>query len=204
MTSSTSPQRSVPRKTPKQSRSIATVTAVIEAAARILESEGSNSFSTNAVAELAGVGIGSLYQYFPDKEALVWALIVRETSLLLDDAESAAKAPSGDAALAILIQATVAHQLRRPALARLLDFEEARLPLDADNQRVAGRFLSLVSGALAHPDLPPQADKDTAARDVMAIIKGMIDAAGMHGETDQRDLAARVWRAAFGYLRHRP
>jgi AcrR family transcriptional regulator len=199
---STAPQRSHPRKTPKQARARATVVAIVEAAARILESAGSDGFSTNIVAERAGVSIGTLYQYFPDKEALLWALIVRETALLLDDAEAAKGAASGEAALAVLIRATVAHQLRRPALARLLDFEEARLPLDVDVQRVAERFLALLSDALAHPDLPPQAEKDTAARDVMAIIKGMIDAAGMHGETDQSHLAARVWRAVLGYLKY--
>jgi hypothetical protein len=41
---------------------------------------------------------------------------------------------------------------------------------------------------------------DAAARDVMAIIKGMVDAAGVRGETDQRTLSIRVQRAVFGYL----
>ena len=109
-------------------------------------------------------------------------------------------APSGEEALAALIRATVAHQLRRPTLAWLLDFEEARQPQDAGLQHVAGHFLSLVSGTLARLDLPPRTDPDTAARDVMAIIKGMIDAAGQHGESDRGDLAARVGRAVFGYL----
>ena len=195
------PQRPRPRKTPKQGRSLETVKAIIEAAARILEGEGPDGFSTNAVAVRAGVSIGSLYQYFPDKEALLGSLIARETSLLLDDAEAAAAEPSGDAALSALIRAAAAHQFRRPALARLLDFEEARLPLDAETQRVGGRFLVLVSDVLARPDLPPQADGGVAARDVMAIIKGMVDAAGAHGETDRHRLATRVRRAVVGYLR---
>ncbi len=195
-------RRAHPRKGPRQSRSIATVTAIVEAAARILEEREGEDFSTNAVAERAGVSIGSLYQYFPNKEAILWALITRETGLLLDEAQAASAASSGEAALAVLVEATVAHQLRRPVLARLLDFEEARLPQDPDVQQVAGRFLALVAAALGHPDLPCQPDPDTAARDVMAIIKGMIDAAGVHGETDQRDLRSRVWRAVVGYLRY--
>lgn len=52
-----------PRKRPRQARSVATFEAILEAAARILE------INTNAVAELAGVSIGSLYQYFPSKDA---------------------------------------------------------------------------------------------------------------------------------------
>ena len=200
MPAPSSPHRARPRKTPKQARALATVNMIIEAAARILEREGPDGFSTNAVAERAGVSIGSLYQYFPDKDALLGALITRETSLLLDEAEAAAAEPSGTAALLALIQAAVAHQLRRPTLARLLDFEEARLPMDAETQRVGGRFLALVSDALSRPDLPAQADVDVAARDIAAIVKGIIDAAGAYGETDQHQLAGRVRQAVAGYL----
>ena len=60
---------------------------IVEAAARILEQAGLGAFTTNAVAQRAGVSIGSLYQYFPRKEALIGALIIRETSLLLGDWE---------------------------------------------------------------------------------------------------------------------
>ena len=62
------------RKAPRQARSRATVEAVIEAGARILSDEGWAGFTTNKVAEAAGVSIGSLYQYFPDKDALVDAV----------------------------------------------------------------------------------------------------------------------------------
>jgi AcrR family transcriptional regulator len=59
------------KKIPKQDRSRITVEAIIEAAARIIEKGGLAALSTNRVAELAGVSVGSLYQYFPNKEALV-------------------------------------------------------------------------------------------------------------------------------------
>jgi AcrR family transcriptional regulator len=62
------------RKAPQQARSKATVEAIVEAAARILATGGAAGFSTNHVAEAAGVGIGSLYQYFPDKHAIVDAI----------------------------------------------------------------------------------------------------------------------------------
>jgi len=59
------------KKKPKQERSKATVEVLVQAAARIIENEGLEALSTNRVAEVAGVSIGSLYQYFPNKEALI-------------------------------------------------------------------------------------------------------------------------------------
>jgi AcrR family transcriptional regulator len=63
-----------PRKLPKQERSQATVSAILIATTRILTEEGYDKFNTNRVAELAGVSVGSLYQYFPNKESLLYAL----------------------------------------------------------------------------------------------------------------------------------
>jgi len=62
------------RATPRQRRSRATVDAILEAAAQVLEASGEAGFNTNAVAERAGVGVGSLYRYFPDKRAILVAL----------------------------------------------------------------------------------------------------------------------------------
>ena len=66
-----------PRKVASQERSRATVDALVEATARILVKEGFDKASTNRIAEVAGVSVGSLYQYFPSKEALVAAVIER-------------------------------------------------------------------------------------------------------------------------------
>jgi len=66
-----------PRKVASQDRSRATVDALVEATARILVKEGFDKASTNRIAEVAGLSVGSLYQYFPGKEALVAAVIAR-------------------------------------------------------------------------------------------------------------------------------
>ena len=66
-----------PRKLASQERSRATVDALLEATTRVLLKEGYDRASTNRIAEVAGVSIGSLYQYFPSKEALVAAVIDR-------------------------------------------------------------------------------------------------------------------------------
>lgn len=193
-------QRSRPRKSPQQARSQDTVAAIVEAAARILEKEGYDRFSTNAVAEKAGVSIGSLYQYFPRKDALIGALIAREGSKLLEAAATAGGAPSGVKAMRDVIAAAVAHQFRRPALARLLDFEEARLPVDADREDIETGFIAVLRDVLRKTDMPRRPNRDATVRDILAIIKGMVNAAGAYGETDARALNKRVCRAVFGYL----
>ena len=66
------------RRSPKQARSRATLEAILEAAAQILERRGPPGLTTNDVAERAGVSIGTLYQYFPDKTAILVAAARRE------------------------------------------------------------------------------------------------------------------------------
>jgi AcrR family transcriptional regulator len=62
------------RKSPTQRRARETVEVIFEAAARILERDGRAAFNTNAVAELAGVSVGTLYHYFPGKDAILIAM----------------------------------------------------------------------------------------------------------------------------------
>ena len=69
--------RTYQRKKPSQGRSKATCDAIITAAARILEDQGEGALTTNRIAERAGVSIGSLYQYFTNKEEILVALARR-------------------------------------------------------------------------------------------------------------------------------
>jgi AcrR family transcriptional regulator len=65
----------IPRKRPTQARAQATFDALVEACARLLPELGYERLTTNAISERAGVGIGSLYEYFPGKDAII-ALVV--------------------------------------------------------------------------------------------------------------------------------
>ena len=67
------------RQTPRQERSRASIDFILDAATQVLEREGEAGFNTNAVAERAGVSIGTLYRYFPDKQAILKAMGMRET-----------------------------------------------------------------------------------------------------------------------------
>jgi AcrR family transcriptional regulator len=74
------------RKAPRQARSTQLVNDILEAAVRVLQREGAQRFTTARVAEMAGVSVGSLYQYFPNKEAILFRLQTQEwqqTSTLL-------------------------------------------------------------------------------------------------------------------------
>jgi AcrR family transcriptional regulator len=66
------------RRRPRQARSQVTVSAILEATVRVLLKHGYEGCTTRLVAEVAGVGIGSVYEYFPNKEALIAAVIERE------------------------------------------------------------------------------------------------------------------------------
>ncbi len=76
------------RKVASQERSRATVEALVEATARILVKDGFDKASTNRIAEVAGVSVGSLYQYFPGKEALVVAVIERHQEQIMQTVRS--------------------------------------------------------------------------------------------------------------------
>jgi AcrR family transcriptional regulator len=188
-----------PRKSPRQPRSAVTVASILEAAAQVLEAAGFDGFNTNAVARRAGVSVGSLYQYFPNKQALTIALIRRETERFQADAVRALEEPSGAAAMSHFIAAAVRHQLRRPVLARLLDVEEGRPEFRGELSGLQS-FQQLLLAIIRRHDMPAPECAELAAEDIVAMMRGMIDAAGERGERDLADLGRRVRAAVFGYL----
>jgi AcrR family transcriptional regulator len=188
-----------PRKAPSQPRAEKTVAIILEAAALVLEAEGLEGFNTNAVARRAGVSIGSLYQYFPGKDALTLALMRRERQGFRAELVVALDLPAGPRALAAFVGATVRQQLRRPVLARLLDVEETR-PVFRDADAGAQALTSMLRDLLTRPDMPALTRPEVAAGDLAALVQGMTDAAGERGETDIPDLEHRVRAAVFGYL----
>lgn len=112
-----------PRKLPKQERSRVTVEAILDATALVLVREGYDRASTKRVAGVAGVSIGSLYQYFPNKESLVAALYERHLRELLAVVErkfeEASRAPLGEA-VRELIRASIELHAIDPKLHRVL------------------------------------------------------------------------------------
>jgi AcrR family transcriptional regulator len=115
-----------PRKQPRQARAQATIEAILEAAAQLLVDDGVEAASTNRIAERAGVSVGSLYQYFPSKEAVLFALVDRHVAsmqkLLDEKGETLLGSPLEEGVAAYVTAMFEAHRLA-PKLHRVL-FEQ--------------------------------------------------------------------------------
>jgi AcrR family transcriptional regulator len=83
------PEALKPRKTPTQARSAATVDAIFEATIQVLLADGGQRLTTTRVAERAGVSVGTMYQYFPNKQALLYAVVHQHLSEFVGAFEAA-------------------------------------------------------------------------------------------------------------------
>ncbi len=165
------------RKEAVQERSKATVEAILRASAHILVRSGYETMTTNRVAEHAGVSVGSLYQYFPNKEAIVSALIDRhledQMQWLRQSAMAAMPQPLEEAARTLIEGLIAAHRVD-PELHRVF-FEE--LPRMGGLKRVEGleaETLELVKAYLAArvPDLSTHRSLEIVAFLVVRAVEG--------------------------------
>jgi AcrR family transcriptional regulator len=177
------PQTS-PRKAASQRRSQSTVDALIEATARLLIEQGYEGTSTNKIAALAGVSIGSLYQYFPSKEALVAAVAERHTQELSQVALGAilrvSESPIEIGIRELVMVGINAHGVD-PALHRVLAEEAPRVgPVGGiDALQRNGRAL-LRSYLETHRDEIDVADLDLAAFILVTTVEALTHAAVLH------------------------
>jgi AcrR family transcriptional regulator len=189
-----------PKKEPTQSRAAATVHAILEGAANILERHGLEGYTTNEIAARAGVSIGSLYQYFPNKDAVTIALIEREMVGMVDEVIAALALTPPTRALQEAIRAAVRNQLRRPQLARLLDFEEFRLAPLMPTLRAAKVIRDSLETFLRESYGLSGPAAEEAAVDVVEIAKALSYASGRRGEIDATSLTRSIEAAMLGYL----
>ena len=118
------------RKTPRQARSRSTVEAILEAAERVLRSEGYEAASTNRLARVAGFSVGSLYQYFDDKRAVVGALLDQalqsEATRLALALDTLARAERG-VAIERIVRRVIAERCSKAHLFRVLEAHGSEL-----------------------------------------------------------------------------
>jgi AcrR family transcriptional regulator len=192
-----------PVRAPRQRRARATVEAIVDAAARILVERGWPGFNTNAIAARAGVSVGSLYEYFPDKQALLERLLLRH--LAEAEAQLAAAGPETDpqtpeALVRMLVDGFVSVHREDPALHRVLSSE---VPLPAElRARVDGllvRIVERVEGALTGRVPSPAVTARLLVDTVDAVVhRWYVDDAG--APLPPEALTTELERMLGGYL----
>ncbi len=196
-----------PRKSPVQARSIATRDAILEAAAQIVSRGGLPAYTTNAVAERAGVSIGSLYQYFANKDALMMALIAkhqaRRSSQIMSAIPAVRHLPL-EQAVRLLIKAAMAEDVQDGLLAAALDHEEARLPADGIVAQELDRLGSPLVDAFAA--FLPDAREEwlrLAAQTVPQMVRAIVDYWTSQNPPQLEIAEDEAVRAVLGYIKER-
>jgi AcrR family transcriptional regulator len=199
-----------PRKLPQQSRSRFTVDAILEATAHILVEEGYDKASTNRIAERAGVSIGSLYQYFPNKEALMAALMQQHSSEIAELVEShlqdLAHQPPAVVVPALVKAVIAAHRLN-PHLHQVLSEEIPRSERLGQMQQTEQRILTLLRQYLSRwsDQIVPQ-NLDMTIFMVSRTVETLCHAAVIeptHFVSDP-DFEQQVSQMLLAYLTQRP
>jgi len=198
-----------PRKHAAQQRSRATVDALIEATARVLVKEGFERASTNRIAAEAGVSIGSLYQYFPTKEALVAAVIERHKTAMLqmlrETLVRVAKRPLQDALREIITVTIDAHRVD-PELHRVLVEQIPRTGRLAEVEGFDREVQSLVLGYLeARKREIRVPDLELAAFVIVSTVETLSHGAVLHhpellSRNKVKTFTDEVTRLVVGYL----
>lgn len=195
-----------PRKLPRQDRSKETVEAILGATALVLKREGYARASTRRVAEVAGVSVGSLYQYFPNKESLVVALYERHLGDLVSAFESrfeaSAHAPLPEA-VEDLVRAALELHAVDPELHRVLVEQVPRSGRPHPNEAPEARILEVVRDFLRvrASEIRP-ANPDLVAFVVVEAVEGLTHAAVLDRPNHLRDgeLAAEISTLILAYL----
>lgn len=164
------------RKQPKQARSADLVSAVLDAAVRVLATEGAQRFTTARVAEKAGVSVGSLYQYFPNKAAILFRLQCdewRQTTRMLRAILEDAGTPPPDR-LRTLVHAFIRSECEEAAMRVALD-DAAPLYRDAPEAREVKTTGDRVFQAFMREALPgiPDSTLAVAGDLVIATLTGV-------------------------------
>lgn len=196
------------RKKPTQARAAATVGAIIEAAAQILQKEGEDALTTARVAERAGVSIGSIYQYFPNRDAILLALIRREREAIAADVArriAEIEPKSGEEVVRGVIATLVAAfrpRRRRRKLVALM----ASLSVDRDDSGLALRDRIgglIVAASRQYPEMAARPLTPAAAYVLTRAVLGAIRSAVVENAKilDEPEFEEELCRLAIAFLR---
>ena len=165
-----------PRKSPVQARSMASVEAILDATIQVLLSVGKDRLTTTRVAQRAGVSVGTLYQYFPNKSALLKAVLERHLDAVVEAVEQvcreqrgAALAGMGRALVTAFMTAKMKHARSSAAMyAVSSDFDGAKI-----RQRMSMRVNKAIVSLLLSAPTPFERDVQVAASVLQGALAGV-------------------------------
>lgn len=196
-----------PRKKPLQGRAHFTVNAILEAAAHILREVGYARLNTNRVADKAGISIGSLYQYFSNKETLVAELRRRHFEDIRSEMEKAYRQSHGlpfEAASRSLIEASIKARQIDPALHRVISTQTPALDLSEDDNsaRSARKMIERFFDS-RRDELRNNLDIPLAAHIAYQLVKSVTHAAVIDEPEllKHPDFVAELQRMLLAYVR---
>jgi AcrR family transcriptional regulator len=194
--------RRTPRKKPAQERSKETVRALVTAAARILEQDGYEKANVNRIAELAGVSVGSLYQYFPTKDALVAAVARKLSDEMIDVFQTGiqddAFRPLPEVVRAIVMRTVRAFRVNP----RLRDVITKELP---ENVIGSDEFDAWMAEAIRiyfevnHDKVRPARDANLAVALLIAAVEAGAKVTATRGDPED-DVVDELTRMVLGYI----
>lgn len=195
-----------PRKLPQQGRSEATVRAIYDAAVQVLLENGEGRFTTVRVAKRAGVSVGTLYQYFPNKQALLLAVLEEHMARLAQAMEEVSAAHRFqpletvlDALVHVYVDAKLSDRNTAVALYRISLSMGGYARLD----EIRKRCQAAITAALQTANLPASADLRYMARMIYLAMTGAIrgDLEGKASFTTVRKLKEHLVKLVIGYCR---
>jgi len=183
-----------PRKSPVQARSAASVDALLEAAVQVLLNVGKDGLTTTKVALRAGVSVGTLYQYFPNKRALLQAALRRHLAEVFDAVERACKEQQGSThheMVTALISTFLDAKMRDPKTSSAL----YSVSSDVDGARIARdmgiRFNRAIVQMLVSSSEPLAADPHLVALVLQGSMVGVVRSLLESGHSHARFEAVR-------------
>jgi AcrR family transcriptional regulator len=184
------------------------VETLLDATARVLTREGYDRASTNRIAEIAGVSIGSLYQYFPNKEALVAALVARHNREMLQLLRGALKEVGTsdlETAMRGLVRANVDAHLVDPALHRIFAEQVPRMGQLAKIEALQRETFLLIRAYLEERRSEISAtDLDSATAICVTTVEALTHEFVIHKphalDGDRDRFIGEVTRMIVGYL----
>ena len=165
-----------PRKSPVQARSTASVDALLEATIQVLLSVGKERLTTTRVALRAGVSVGTLYQYFPNKSALLQAVLTRHLDNVAQQVERVCQEQEGNSLQQIapaLINAFLDAKMKTPKTSVALHAVSSDLDGAKIVQRVRGRVNRAIVGVLASAREPLRKDPEVVASMLQSAMFGV-------------------------------